>query len=195
MLVAFSCFLLKWGGDHKCYLDLWVAFNSRLNARNIGTHFSFKCKKSIVTWLSLGTAAAGKEHETKLLGENQTISDLSEYLLSYDIQNTGISSIKVSNFALKPPRLFLRICISNYWKPLDLHLKFVNYSFITTSTHTFHFFLPFHQALDGFVIAVTTDGSIMYVSDSITPLLGHLPVSNPCTFSLQSRWAQVVAMD
>uniref|UniRef100_A0A8C6YE37 Neuronal PAS domain protein 2 n=1 Tax=Naja naja TaxID=35670 RepID=A0A8C6YE37_NAJNA len=31
------------------------------------------------------------------------------------------------------------------------------------------------EALDGFVIAVTTDGSIMYVSDSITPLLGHLP--------------------
>uniref|UniRef100_A0A8C8VLC2 Neuronal PAS domain protein 2 n=1 Tax=Pelusios castaneus TaxID=367368 RepID=A0A8C8VLC2_9SAUR len=31
------------------------------------------------------------------------------------------------------------------------------------------------QALDGFIIAVTTDGSIIYVSDSITPLLGHLP--------------------
>ncbi|XP_026563340.1 neuronal PAS domain-containing protein 2 [Pseudonaja textilis] len=31
------------------------------------------------------------------------------------------------------------------------------------------------EALDGFIIAVTTDGSIMYVSDSITPLLGHLP--------------------
>ncbi|XP_066475054.1 neuronal PAS domain-containing protein 2 isoform X2 [Tiliqua scincoides] len=31
------------------------------------------------------------------------------------------------------------------------------------------------EALDGFVIAITTDGSIMYVSDSITPLLGHLP--------------------
>ncbi|XP_053445909.1 neuronal PAS domain-containing protein 2 isoform X1 [Nycticebus coucang] len=31
------------------------------------------------------------------------------------------------------------------------------------------------EALDGFVIAVTTDGSIIYVSDSITPLLGHLP--------------------
>ncbi|KAB0394586.1 hypothetical protein E2I00_016210, partial [Balaenoptera physalus] len=29
-------------------------------------------------------------------------------------------------------------------------------------------------ALDGFIIAVTTDGSILYVSDSITPLLGHL---------------------
>uniref|UniRef100_A0A8C8S6S0 Neuronal PAS domain protein 2 n=1 Tax=Pelusios castaneus TaxID=367368 RepID=A0A8C8S6S0_9SAUR len=35
---------------------------------------------------------------------------------------------------------------------------------------------PIHsQALDGFIIAVTTDGSIIYVSDSITPLLGHLP--------------------
>ncbi|XP_037662827.1 neuronal PAS domain-containing protein 2 [Choloepus didactylus] len=31
------------------------------------------------------------------------------------------------------------------------------------------------EALDGFLIAVTTDGSIVYVSDSITPLLGHLP--------------------
>lgn len=36
------------------------------------------------------------------------------------------------------------------------------------------------QALDGFIIAVTTDGSIIYVSDSITPLLGHLPVSLCC---------------
>ncbi|XP_036913162.1 neuronal PAS domain-containing protein 2 [Sturnira hondurensis] len=31
------------------------------------------------------------------------------------------------------------------------------------------------EALDGFIIAVTTDGNILYVSDSITPLLGHLP--------------------
>nr|XP_048713745.1 neuronal PAS domain-containing protein 2 isoform X4 [Caretta caretta] len=31
------------------------------------------------------------------------------------------------------------------------------------------------EALDGFIIAVTTDGTIIYVSDSITPLLGHLP--------------------
>uniref|UniRef100_A0A4W3JFZ7 Neuronal PAS domain protein 2 n=1 Tax=Callorhinchus milii TaxID=7868 RepID=A0A4W3JFZ7_CALMI len=31
------------------------------------------------------------------------------------------------------------------------------------------------EALDGFIIAVTTDGNIIYVSDSITPLLGHLP--------------------
>ncbi|XP_016012740.2 neuronal PAS domain-containing protein 2 isoform X1 [Rousettus aegyptiacus] len=31
------------------------------------------------------------------------------------------------------------------------------------------------EALDGFIIAVMTDGSIVYVSDSITPLLGHLP--------------------
>ncbi|XP_071436870.1 neuronal PAS domain-containing protein 2 isoform X4 [Pithys albifrons albifrons] len=31
------------------------------------------------------------------------------------------------------------------------------------------------EALDGFIIAVTTGGSILYVSDSITPLLGHLP--------------------
>ncbi|KAJ8787910.1 hypothetical protein J1605_005568 [Eschrichtius robustus] len=32
---------------------------------------------------------------------------------------------------------------------------------------------------DGFIIAVTTDGSILYVSDSITPLLGHLPNLSP----------------
>ncbi|XP_076771130.1 neuronal PAS domain-containing protein 2 isoform X2 [Arvicanthis niloticus] len=31
------------------------------------------------------------------------------------------------------------------------------------------------EALDGFIIVMTTDGSIIYVSDSITPLLGHLP--------------------
>ncbi|KAM3935532.1 neuronal PAS domain-containing protein 2 [Leptodactylus fuscus] len=31
------------------------------------------------------------------------------------------------------------------------------------------------EALDGFIIVVTTDGSIIYVSDSVTPLLGHLP--------------------
>ncbi|XP_029459177.1 neuronal PAS domain-containing protein 2-like [Rhinatrema bivittatum] len=38
------------------------------------------------------------------------------------------------------------------------------------------------EALDGFIIAVTTDGSIIYVSDSITPLLGHLPVSDHFTY-------------
>ncbi|XP_055493138.1 neuronal PAS domain-containing protein 2-like isoform X1 [Leucoraja erinacea] len=31
------------------------------------------------------------------------------------------------------------------------------------------------EALDGFFVALTTDGNIIYVSDSITPLLGHLP--------------------
>uniref|UniRef100_UPI00398E706F neuronal PAS domain-containing protein 2-like n=1 Tax=Pristiophorus japonicus TaxID=55135 RepID=UPI00398E706F len=31
------------------------------------------------------------------------------------------------------------------------------------------------EALDGFIIALTKDGNIIYVSDSITPLLGHLP--------------------
>ncbi|XP_041438293.1 neuronal PAS domain-containing protein 2 isoform X2 [Xenopus laevis] len=31
------------------------------------------------------------------------------------------------------------------------------------------------EALDGFIIAVTTEGRIIFVSDSITPLLGHLP--------------------
>uniref|UniRef100_A0A8C5M9Z9 Neuronal PAS domain protein 2 n=1 Tax=Leptobrachium leishanense TaxID=445787 RepID=A0A8C5M9Z9_9ANUR len=47
------------------------------------------------------------------------------------------------------------------WKP----------SFLSNEEFT-HLML---EALDGFIIAVTTDGSIIYVSDSITPLLGHLP--------------------
>uniref|UniRef100_A0A8B9QPD5 Neuronal PAS domain-containing protein 2 n=1 Tax=Apteryx owenii TaxID=8824 RepID=A0A8B9QPD5_APTOW len=33
----------------------------------------------------------------------------------------------------------------------------------------------FSQALDGFLIALTTDGIIIYVSDSVSSLLGHLP--------------------
>ncbi|XP_076847124.1 neuronal PAS domain-containing protein 2 isoform X2 [Brachyhypopomus gauderio] len=31
------------------------------------------------------------------------------------------------------------------------------------------------EALDGFLIALTTDGSIVYVSDSVSSLIGHLP--------------------
>lgn len=34
------------------------------------------------------------------------------------------------------------------------------------------------QALDGFLIALTTDGNIIYVSDSVSSLIGHLPVSH-----------------
>lgn len=33
------------------------------------------------------------------------------------------------------------------------------------------------QALDGFLVALTTDGNIIYVSDSVSSLIGHLPVS------------------
>ncbi|KAH0630841.1 hypothetical protein JD844_004140 [Phrynosoma platyrhinos] len=33
------------------------------------------------------------------------------------------------------------------------------------------------EALDGFLIALTTDGIIIYVSDSVSSLLGHLPVA------------------
>lgn len=34
------------------------------------------------------------------------------------------------------------------------------------------------QALDGFFLVIMTDGSIIYVSESVTSLLEHLPVSN-----------------
>ena len=33
------------------------------------------------------------------------------------------------------------------------------------------------QALDGFFIAIMTDGNIIYVSENVTSLLEHLPVS------------------
>ena len=33
-----------------------------------------------------------------------------------------------------------------------------------------------YQALDGFFIAIMTDGNIIYVSESVTSLLEHLPV-------------------
>lgn len=39
-------------------------------------------------------------------------------------------------------------------------------------------FSVFLQALDGFLIALTTDGNIIYVSDSVSSLIGHLPVSH-----------------
>uniref|UniRef100_A0A4W5KHM4 Neuronal PAS domain protein 2 n=1 Tax=Hucho hucho TaxID=62062 RepID=A0A4W5KHM4_9TELE len=37
------------------------------------------------------------------------------------------------------------------------------------------------EALDGFLIALTTDGNIIYVSDSVSSLIGHLPVSESHT--------------
>uniref|UniRef100_A0A8C9EYX5 Clock circadian regulator n=1 Tax=Pavo cristatus TaxID=9049 RepID=A0A8C9EYX5_PAVCR len=36
------------------------------------------------------------------------------------------------------------------------------------------------EALDGFFLAIMTDGNIIYVSESVTPLLEHLPVSMNC---------------
>lgn len=48
------------------------------------------------------------------------------------------------------------------WKP----------SFITNEEFT-HLIL---EALDGFIIVFSTNGQIFYASESITPLLGHLPV-------------------
>lgn len=44
------------------------------------------------------------------------------------------------------------------------------------------------QALDGFLIALTTDGNIIYVSDSVSSLVGHLPVSEKASVSLFSSW-------
>uniref|UniRef100_A0AAQ4P206 Clock circadian regulator b n=1 Tax=Gasterosteus aculeatus aculeatus TaxID=481459 RepID=A0AAQ4P206_GASAC len=37
------------------------------------------------------------------------------------------------------------------------------------------------EALDGFFLAIMTDGNILYVSESVTSLLEHLPVSNTCS--------------
>lgn len=39
-------------------------------------------------------------------------------------------------------------------------------------------FCLFLQALDGFLVALTTCGNIVYVSDSVSSLIGHLPVSD-----------------
>lgn len=41
----------------------------------------------------------------------------------------------------------------------------------------------FWQALDGFFLAIMTDGNIIYVSESVTSLLEHLPVSIRCSAS------------
>lgn len=35
------------------------------------------------------------------------------------------------------------------------------------------------QALDGFIMTVSCSGQVLYTSESITPLIGHLPVSSP----------------
>lgn len=43
-------------------------------------------------------------------------------------------------------------------------------------------FVLINQALDGFFIAIMTDGNILYVSESVTSLLEHLPVSNKGPF-------------
>lgn len=45
--------------------------------------------------------------------------------------------------------------------------------------HVFLFASFLNQALDGFFIAIMTDGNILYVSESVTSLLEHLPVSDP----------------
>lgn len=44
--------------------------------------------------------------------------------------------------------------------------------------HVFIFtYIVFCQALDGFFLAIMTDGNIIYASESVTSLLEHLPVS------------------
>ncbi len=45
------------------------------------------------------------------------------------------------------------------------------------------------QALDGFLVALTTDGNIIYVSDSVSSLMGHLPVSTQAQTSYFSSLA------
>lgn len=42
------------------------------------------------------------------------------------------------------------------------------------------YFAVSSQALDGFFLAIMTDGNIIYVSESVTSLLEHLPVSIIC---------------
>lgn len=54
--------------------------------------------------------------------------------------------------------------------PYDLVVKVPNFSL-------------FFQALDGFLVALTTDGNIIYVSDSVSSLIGHLPVSQKAEIS------------
>ncbi|XP_045060685.2 LOW QUALITY PROTEIN: neuronal PAS domain-containing protein 2 [Desmodus rotundus] len=71
---------------------------------------------------------------------------------------------KVISFLQKHNEVSAQMKISDIqqdWKP----------SFLTNEEFT----QLMLEALDGFIITVTTDGSILYVSDSITPLLGHLP--------------------
>lgn len=53
--------------------------------------------------------------------------------------------------------------IQEDWKP----------SFLSNEEFT-HLFL---EALDGFIMVFSTNGRIFYASESITSLLGHLPVS------------------
>lgn len=52
--------------------------------------------------------------------------------------------------------------IQENWKP----------SFLPNEEFT-HLIL---EALDGFLIVFSTSGAVQYVSESITPLLAHLPV-------------------
>lgn len=52
-------------------------------------------------------------------------------------------------------------------------------------THTLFAFL-YKQALDGFLIALRLDGNIIYVSDSVSSLIGHLPVSEVEKFSVNA---------
>lgn len=55
---------------------------------------------------------------------------------------------------------------------------------VTIKVPTFSLLL---QALDGFLVALTTDGNIIYVSDSVSSLIGHLPVSEKVIFTLHTE--------
>lgn len=63
-------------------------------------------------------------------------------------------------------------------------MHFLNLNLFCAVLHTCLTFLDeiavssvLSQALDGFLVALTTDGNIIYVSDSVSSLIGHLPVS------------------
>lgn len=82
-------------------------------------------------------------------------------------------------------KALLTLPVKKHWNKLE------NLFLIQTNSLSFYCcqskyqpaLLPMHhQALDGFFIAIMTDGNILYVSESVTSLLEHLPVSNTGSF-------------
>lgn len=76
------------------------------------------------------------------------------------------------------------ICVMLYSTCVSLIAFHSNLNTTTYLKHTNIFFLQ--QALDGFLIALRLDGNIIYVSDSVSSLIGHLPVSKVEVFSIST---------